>query len=90
MFLAPTDPQTATDGERLRLIEECVTDYAIFTLDNKNRITSWNVGAKRILGYEAAEALEQSGAIIFTPEDREQGAPEQEMRPSPHGGTRRR
>ncbi len=73
------EPQSVSDGERLRLIEECVTDYAIFTFDNEGRITSWNVGAQRILGYTTSEALGQSGAIIFTPEDRQQGAPGQEM-----------
>jgi two-component system, chemotaxis family, CheB/CheR fusion protein len=67
-------------NERVRLMMESVEDYAIFTLDAGGRIESWNAGAKRIFGYTEAEAIDQSGAIIFTPEDRAKGAPAQEMK----------
>ncbi|CAA9315190.1 MAG: Chemotaxis protein methyltransferase CheR, partial [uncultured Chloroflexia bacterium] len=53
--------------------------FAIFTLDNDGRIVTWNEGAERVLGHTEQEALGQPVAIIFTPEDREQGAPEQEL-----------
>ncbi|HZT42754.1 MAG TPA: PAS domain S-box protein [Chthonomonadaceae bacterium] len=66
--------------ERLRLVLESVRDYAIFTLDKDNRVTSWNAGAQHILGYEAQEILGQSGSLLFTPEDRERGEPEKELR----------
>jgi PAS domain S-box-containing protein len=39
-------------------------------------VTSWNAGAARIKGYQANEILGQSFARFFTPEDRQQGAPE--------------
>jgi PAS domain S-box-containing protein len=66
---------------RLRLLDllvENARDYAIFTLDTEGLINSWNPGAERILGFSESEAMGQDGAIIFTPEDRAQGAPEQE------------
>jgi PAS domain S-box-containing protein len=63
----------------LRLIFENITDYAIFSLDLAGRIHMWNPGAERLFGYTEAEALGQSGALIFTPEDRAQGAVEQEI-----------
>ncbi|NJR67111.1 MAG: PAS domain S-box protein, partial [Leptolyngbyaceae cyanobacterium CRU_2_3] len=63
---------------RLRLIIESAKDYAIITLDFENRITSWNSGAQRLLGYEEADILGQQGSIIFTPEDVAQGNPEAE------------
>jgi PAS domain S-box-containing protein len=66
--------------ERLRLTVEGVRDYAIFTLDPERRITSWNPGAERIFGYAEDEALSKPGDILFTPEDRKAGAPEQEAR----------
>jgi PAS domain S-box-containing protein len=59
--------------EQFHLLLENVKDYAIFFLDTERRITRWNLGAERILGYQEAEILGQSGSIIFTPEDREQG-----------------
>ena len=66
--------------ERLRLVVESVEDYAIFTLDTEGRIQSWNPGAERAFGYTAEEARGQHTRIIFTPEDRERGVPEAEMK----------
>lgn len=67
-----------TDG-LLRMIIDSVYDYAILTVDTDNIITSWNVGAENIFGWTEDEAVGRSGAIIFTPEDRRAGAPEQEI-----------
>jgi two-component system CheB/CheR fusion protein len=65
--------------ERLRLLVESVTDYAIFTLDNERRVRSWNPGAELIFGFTESEIVGQSVDLLFTPEDREQGIPEQEI-----------
>jgi len=65
---------------RYRLVVESATDYAIFTMDLARRITGWNVGAERVLGWAEAEVVGQPADVIFTPEDREAGAPEQEAR----------
>lgn len=64
---------------RLDLVIESIFDYAIFTRDANRRIDSWNSGAERMFGYSAEEAIGQSGDVIFTAEDRADGAPEQEM-----------
>jgi two-component system CheB/CheR fusion protein len=64
--------------ERLRLIIEGAKDYAIFSLDGEGCITSWNAGAKAMMGYDEDEILGQSGDLIFVPEDREKKAPEKE------------
>jgi PAS domain S-box-containing protein len=74
------------DGEYFHLLMENVKDYAIFLLDPVGRVTQWNVGAERILGYPENEILGQSGGRIFTPEDRAQGIPEQEMRQAATAG----
>ena len=63
-----------------QLIIDNVEEYAILTLDRAGRISSWNPGAERILGYQEDEALGQTVAIIFTPEDRAAGVPEREIR----------
>ncbi|MFL6699554.1 MAG: PAS domain S-box protein [Vitreoscilla sp.] len=65
--------------ERLRLIIDNTMDHAIFSTDMKGCITSWNSGAERLLGYTEAEALNRNAEMIFTEEDREAGAPAQEM-----------
>ena len=68
----------ASDGW-LRAILESATDYAIITLDLNGSVTSWNSGARNILGWDEGAVLGRDGALIFTPEDREAGAPQQEM-----------
>ena len=66
--------------ERLRLIIENAREYAIFTLDLERRVTSWNVGAERLLGFTEEEILGKLGDIIFTEEDRAARVPEDEAR----------
>jgi PAS domain S-box-containing protein len=66
--------------ERFHLNLEDIKDFAIFRVDPEGRIASWNTGAERLKGYTAAEAIGQPFAMLFTPEDREAGRPEQEMR----------
>jgi PAS domain S-box-containing protein len=50
----------------------------MFLLDHERRITSWNTGAQRIIGFHESEVLGESGDIIFTAEDHAAGEPEQE------------
>lgn len=69
------------DGyEQLRRVLENVNDYALFLLDRKGDIISWNKGATRETGYAEHEVLGNSYGILFTPEDRSTGIPEQELR----------
>ncbi|MBP1474397.1 response regulator [Frateuria sp. MAH-13] len=67
-------------SNRLKLILESTTGYGILTLDLEGRITLWNSGAQRLLGWREDEVLGQRVDIIFTPEDRNQGVLEEEMR----------
>jgi PAS domain S-box-containing protein len=68
------------DGEeQLRLIVESARDYAIFTTDRNGIIDTWLAGAESVFGYPPEEALGQPADILFTPEDRERGAPQQEL-----------
>ncbi|MBI4458757.1 MAG: PAS domain S-box protein [Acidobacteria bacterium] len=66
--------------ERFRLLVEGVEGYAIFGLDPAGRVTSWNEGAERINGYRADEIIGQHFSCLHTPEDRDQGKPEMELR----------
>jgi PAS domain S-box-containing protein len=65
--------------ERFRLLVENARDYAIFMLDPEGRITSWDVGAERVLGYRAEEIVGQPVARLFTPEDVRRGEHEREI-----------
>lgn len=63
----------AASEERLHLIIENAREFAIFSTDLDLRVTSWNPGAERLLGYAEREILGQSAEIVFVPEDRAAG-----------------
>jgi two-component system, chemotaxis family, CheB/CheR fusion protein len=65
--------------ERFRLLVSGVKDYAIFVLDPKGRIRSWNEGAERINGYSAKEIIGEHFSIFYREEDRQAGKPEKEI-----------
>ena len=63
--------RSVRDSERRhRAIFESAIDYAIVVLDLDGTITNWNEGARRILGWTAAETMGQPAELFFTPEDR--------------------
>lgn len=65
--------------DRLRLVVERALDYAIFVTDGQDRILDWLPGAEAVFGWSAAEAVGRPAHILFTPEDRKAGVPEQEI-----------
>ncbi len=71
-----TEQALRKNEQSYRLMVENVQDYAIFSLDRDGTITSWNVGAKRINGYQASEIIGKHYSIFFTPEDRDLGVPQ--------------
>jgi len=63
-----------------RLLIEGVKDYGIFMLDPDGYISSWNMGASRIKGYEADEVLGKHFSVFYTTEDIEAQKPQLELR----------
>ncbi|MFC8593908.1 PAS domain-containing sensor histidine kinase [Streptomyces atroolivaceus] len=61
------------------LLVQGVLDYGIFMLDPHGYIISWNAGAKRIKGYEAADILGQHFSVFYPPEDQSSGKPQWEL-----------
>ena len=66
--------------ERLRLLLDSLKDFAIFTITPSGQIDSWNAAAQRMFGYPEREAIGLPFESLFTPEDRDRGVPEQELR----------
>jgi PAS domain S-box-containing protein len=66
--------------EQFRLLVEGVGDYAIFMLDAKGYIISWNLGAERAKGYTAAEVLGRHFSIFYPPEAIAKQHPQYELR----------
>ncbi|HXK19711.1 MAG TPA: PAS domain S-box protein [Polyangiaceae bacterium] len=66
--------------ERYRMLIDGVHDHAIFMIDPRGQIMSWNAGAERIKGYSAAEIIGRNFACFFPAEDIERGRPEEVLR----------
>src|SRR5438067_4748645 len=62
--------QDVAAADRLELLVDAVTDYAIYLVDRDGVIRTWNAGAERIKGYRAAEVIGQHFSLFFTPEDK--------------------
>jgi two-component system, cell cycle sensor histidine kinase and response regulator CckA len=62
-------PNAYAIEEQNRLFMEAVADHTIFLLDATGRVTTWNAGAERILGFTEDEVLGCNFALFFTPED---------------------
>ena len=67
------------------LIQE-LEDFAVFLIGREGRITSWNPGVKRFLGYDEHEFIGKDVAEIFTPEDRAARIPQAEMEKAQNAG----
>jgi PAS domain S-box-containing protein len=74
-----TEEKLRRTEERFRLLVESVQDYAIVMLSPAGIITSWNVGAQRMNGYEAEEIIGQHFSRFFLAEDLERGKPKMEL-----------
>jgi two-component system CheB/CheR fusion protein len=77
--LRQAEAEVLASEERLRLLIDSASDYAIFTIDRDGLIESWNTGAERIWGYRAAEIVGQAFEQLFMPEDRAAGVAAREL-----------
>jgi PAS domain S-box-containing protein len=73
----PTYP--LTPEQRFHLFLDAACDYAIFFTGVNGEIIEWSTGAEKIIGYTEEEALRLNARIIFLPEERARGVPEEEM-----------
>jgi two-component system, chemotaxis family, CheB/CheR fusion protein len=71
---------------RFRMLVESAHDFAIFMLDEEGRVVSWNQGAERVTGHSEADIIGEPGAVLFTPEDRANLVPEDEIRRAAENG----
>jgi PAS domain S-box-containing protein len=74
-----TERMLADSERRFRLMVESVVDYAIFMLDDRGGVASWNAGAQRISGYETHEIVGQHFSRFYPREDLERRKPHWEL-----------
>ena len=62
-----------------RLQVRGIRDYAMFLMDVRGTVLTWNQGVEQLLGYTEHEFTGSDASLIFTPEDRAAGVPGREM-----------
>jgi len=75
-----------TGDHRFQLLVEGVRDYAIYLLDVRGYVSSWNSGAQRFKGYAADEIIGQHFSRFYTDGDRAAGLPERALRTAAETG----
>src|SRR5665213_2137250 len=74
--LALAERSLRESEERYQMLLDAVRNYAIFMMDPRGQIVSWNAGAERIKGYKADQIIGRSFSCFFPPADVERGRPE--------------
>ncbi|RZL90039.1 MAG: PAS domain S-box protein [Variovorax sp.] len=59
---------------------DAVTDYAIFLMDPNGVVLTWNAGAQRIKGYEAADVVGRHFSMFYPAEMLARGWPDHELK----------
>jgi PAS domain S-box-containing protein len=75
-----TEEALRESEERYRMLIDGVQDHAIFMIDTRGNVVSWNAGAARIKGYSAEQIIGRNFSCFFTAEDIARGRPEQVLR----------
>src|SRR5687768_13192194 len=73
------DNTVAAGGGLYALLVDSVRDYAIFALDPRGNILTWNEGAKHINGYTAEEIIGRHFSIFYPAADIASGKPAMEL-----------
>jgi PAS domain S-box-containing protein len=73
------DVTLRTQATQYRMLVDGVQDYAIFLLDPKGNVSTWNAGAQRIKGYQAAEIIGRHFSCFYPVEDVINGKPLHEL-----------
>ncbi|SDA27902.1 PAS domain S-box-containing protein [Methylobacterium sp. UNC378MF] len=62
--------------QQFRLLVQGVKDYAIYMLNARGEVASWNAGAQRIKGYSPEEIIGNHFSGFYTQADRDAGLPQ--------------
>ena len=66
--------------EELRLLIDGVRDHSVFLMDSDGRVATWNTGAERLMGYDAAEAVGLPCRTFYLADDVAAGGPDETLR----------
>ena len=89
-MISPSRKQAEEQARRFRILVYSVRDYGIFILSPEGNVATWNLGAERLKGYQAADIIGRHFSAFYPPEDIAAGKCEYELRTSDRGRSLRR
>ena len=84
-----TEELLRSSEEQFRLLLEAVKDYAIYMVDVRGHVLTWNAGAQAIKGYRADQVIGKHFSMFFTAQDIALGVPEAELAAAARDGSAR-
>jgi PAS domain S-box-containing protein len=82
-----TEDALRESEERYRALISHVKSYAIFAVDLEGRMTTWNEGVERLLGWEREEFLKLSIDQLFSAEDVKAELPRRQLHQAAEEGS---
>ena len=73
---AQSERDVAHSSSEFQILVDGVRECAIFMIDLRGHVMSWNSGAARIKGYTSEEVVGQHFSIFYTEADRQKGIPD--------------
>ena len=65
------DPSRWAEEIQFHRLVDAVVDCAIFLIDPRGIVKTWNPGAERLKGYRASEVIGRHFSILYPPEDQD-------------------
>jgi PAS domain S-box-containing protein len=62
-----------------QILVDHVEDFAIFLLDTRGKVATWNKGAEKVFGYVSTEILGEHFSIFYLPEEIHGDVPANEL-----------
>ncbi|MBM6593612.1 PAS domain-containing protein [Microvirga pudoricolor] len=67
-------------ADLIRVVANIAADYAVIAIDREGRVTSCNIGSRRILGWDSENSANQLGSFVYTADDQATGVFESDLR----------
>ncbi|VUC23745.1 unnamed protein product [Clonostachys rosea] len=65
--------------DAFRILVHAVKDYAIFLLDTRGNVVTWNTGAELNKGYKKEEIIGKHFSVFYSEEDLQRGKPDRAL-----------
>src|SRR5207248_6989125 len=81
------EAERRASDEQFKALVASVVDYAIFRTDPAGKVTTWNEGAHRVLGFREREFVGLDFRRLFRPDDVANRVPERELQEAADNGS---